>query len=118
MKFICGMFVFGFYIPFIIQIFAQNITLIYACNIIMLLGTIPIFLNEMCQIIEDSIFTYLQSFWNINDMTMLVLTWIYIYLRLTNESYNGSFLIINDGEYTDIHVETELLVEMLEKESN
>jgi len=58
--------------------------------------------------LDAGIIDYLGSFWNVNDLVMIILTWTYCSLRLGTEKYRGGFLLIRNIEFNEEHLETEI----------
>ena len=58
---------------------------------------------------------YLGDFWNCNDMLMIISTWLYVGLRLGTSTFNGNFILIKDAQFTDEHLENELILDILGK---
>ena len=56
--------------------------------------------------------------WNINDLTMVLIYWVYFTLRLTSEPLSRNFILVKSFEFEDSHLETEIIIDMLQKEED
>ena len=56
---------------------------------------------------------YTTDVWNINDIFIVIMTVAYSTIRLSNDKFRVNFLPINDFEFIDGHLETEVVIEML-----
>jgi len=56
---------------------------------------------------------YTADVWNINDIIIIIVTIAYATLRLCTEKLRVNFLPINDFEFIDAHLETEVVIDML-----
>ena len=59
-------------------------------------------------------FEYLEDGWNINDIIMQSLIWVYCSLRIGTD-LNGYFMIVQGFEFTDRHKETEYIQKMFSR---
>jgi len=69
---------------------------------------------EYYQLVGDGPLNYFNDFWNINDLIRVILTWIYCALRMDiigDGQWGGNFLLINDIEFGETHVESEILLD-------
>ena len=103
----------GYFIPLIIQMFASNCSLVFYCNIVCLTTTTGLFINEIIQMKSSGLSNYFGDGWNINDMIIITLTYVYGTLRLFTERFRVNFLPIVDFEFIDGHLETEIALDML-----
>ena len=62
---------------------------------------------------EWNLYSYFDSMWNINDLTMVLIYWVYFALRLTSEALSRNFILVKSFEFEDGHRETELIIDML-----
>jgi len=56
---------------------------------------------------------YFTDCWNVNDFIIIILAIVYAILRLSNETFRKNFIPIDDFEFIDGHLETEIVIEML-----
>jgi hypothetical protein len=61
---------------------------------------------------------YFSNAFNVNDFIMIIIFWIYAGMRLFTEKYQSNFLLVNKFEFTDAHLEMELVIDMLQHADN
>jgi len=56
---------------------------------------------------------YITDLWNINDIMSIIITLIYVTLRLRTDTLRVNFIPIQRFEFVDWHLETEIALDML-----
>ena len=88
------------------------------CNISCLLTSFFFFHIEFKQFMEQGSKDYFTSLWNVNDFIMIMVYWIYFFMRLKTKDFSGDFILVKKLEYIDDHMELEIIIDQLEHVNN
>jgi len=61
---------------------------------------------------------YISDIFNLNDLMMIIMTWVYCMLRLNTEDFGANFVLVRNFNNIDFHEETEYILDILSKPEN
>jgi len=99
------LYILGYFIPLCVQMYHEEVKVIIISHCIGLITSIILFCHEVIYYLDVGQLDYMNSCicWSMNNLSMIILYWIYCCIRLGSDKFSGNFLLVKNFEVELAH---------------